>query len=404
MAQTQAQFFAANPGATAADYSAYWAEQNPVKAARAAAQQIVTDVNTRLADITTQPAPTGGNVSSPAGDPMNWSRFGWTYKEVRVDPVTGNKEHVYVDADGVEHFGFAGAGTKPAATGATGASGTTTKTSQLTAAEERTQQNAIKALQSMFNTYNLQSLYTKIEQFVREGYNADTVALMLRETEEYKQRFPAMQTLAAKGRAISEASYIQYEQTAAHFEKQYGLPSGMLTGNVTKLLENDISAVEMQERVQMAAANSIMAPPELKTALQDYYGIGAGGLTAYFLDPAVAEPILQKQAAAAQLGAEAIRQDISLNLQTAEQLQQLGVTNAQAREGFQKTAGARELFSGVGDVTSEAEMVQGLLAGNQEALANLNRAAGSRRARFQQGGEYLTTSGGSVGLGSAATS
>lgn len=271
------------------------------------------------------------------------------------------------------------------------------------AADDAAKQNAIKTLQGIFNTYGLSSLYEKIKQYVQEGYSADTVAIMLRDTDEYRQRFPAMKTLASKGRAISEAAYIDYERTASQFEKQYGLPSGMLTGNVTKLLENDISATEMAERVQMASANSLMAPQELKDTLSKYYGISGGDLAAYFLDPTIAEPILQKRAASARIGSEALQQGIGLDVYGAENLQSLGVSQEQARAGFQQIAGARELFSGAGDITSENEMIQGLLAGNQEAMAGVQRAAGARKARFQQGGEYLATSGGAIGLGSAAT-
>lgn len=271
------------------------------------------------------------------------------------------------------------------------------------AANDAAKQNAIATLKGIFNTYGLSSLYGKIEQYVQQGYSGDTVAIMLRAEPEYAARFPAMAELASKGRAISEAAYIDYERTAAQFEKQYGLPSGMLTGNVTNLLKNDISATEMAERVQMAASNSLLAPQELKDTLSKYYGISGGGLAAYFLDPTIAEPILQKQAAAARIGSEALRQGIGMDVYGAENLQSLGVSQEQARQGFQQVAGARELFSGVGDLTSEQEMISGLLAGNQEAMAGVQRAAGARKARFQQGGEYLATSGGAVGLGTAAT-
>ena len=273
----------------------------------------------------------------------------------------------------------------------------------LTPAQAQAQQNTLASVQAIFGGYGLQSLYGKIEQYVKDGYNGDTIALMLRQTDEYKQRFPAMAALAAKGRAISESSYIDYERTAASFEKQYGLPSGMLTGNVTSLLTNDVSSAELMDRVQLASANSLMAPPELKKALQDYYNIGQGGLTAYFLDPTVAEPLLQKQAATAQIGAEAYKQGIGLGLDTASQLQQLGVSSQQARQGFQQVAGANELFSGAGDTTTQAEMIQGVLAGDQTALQNVNRAALARKARFEGGGDFLTSQSGMAGLQSAAT-
>jgi len=271
------------------------------------------------------------------------------------------------------------------------------------AAKAQDQQNTLKKLQGIFTQYNLTSLYSKIEEYVKQGYSSDTIQVMLRDTAEYKDRFPAMAELAKKGRAISEASYIDYERTAAQLETQYGLPKGMLMGNVTKLLTGDVSATEMAERVQLASANSLMAPKELKQTLQDYYGIGNGGLTAYFLDPAVAEPLLQKQAASARIGSEALRQGIGLDVYGAENLQSLGITQDTAKQGFQQIAGLQELTSGAGDVTNNQEMVAGLLAGDQGAVAGLQRTAGSRVARFQQGGSFLSDKGGASGLGSAAT-
>jgi hypothetical protein len=261
----------------------------------------------------------------------------------------------------------------------------------------------LKRLQGVFAQYNLTSLYNKIQEYVQQGYSDATIQVMLRDTDEYKARFPAMAELAKKGRAIDEASYINYERTAAQLETQYGLPKGMLTGNVTKMLVGDVSATEMADRVQLASANSLMAPKELKDTLSNYYGIGAGGLTAYFLDPNVAEPLLQKQAAAARIGSEAVRQGIGLDVYGAENLQELGITQDAAKQGFEQIAGLQELTSGVGDTTSNKEMIAGLLAGDQEAVQNLTRASQSRTARFQQGGQYLASQAGVTGLTSAAT-
>lgn len=271
------------------------------------------------------------------------------------------------------------------------------------AAAEQAQRNNLAILKGTFDRYNLSSLYAKIEEYVKQGFSNNAIEVMLRDTPEYKERFPAMEVMAKKGRAISEASYIDYERTAAQLETQYGLPKGMLSENVEKLLVGDVSATEMAERVQLASANSLMAPAELKQALSDYYGIGQGGLTAYFLDPGVAQPLLQKQAAAARIGSEALRQGIGLDVYGAENLQELGISQEAARQGFQQIAGLQELTSGAGDVTSNAEMTAGLLAGDQAAVAGLNRAAGARVARFQQGGQYLASQQGVTGLTSAQT-
>lgn len=271
------------------------------------------------------------------------------------------------------------------------------------AATKREQDQTIAQVQAIFSTYGLNSLYTKIVDFVRQGYTGDTVSLLLRQTPEYKQRFPAMAALSAKNRAITEAEYINYESTSAALERRYGLPKDMLMGNVTTLLENEVSPAELNDRVMMASASSIQAPKELKDQFKQYYGIDEGGLTAYFLDPAIATPLLQKQVAASQIGTEAARQGIGIDAYGAENLQQLGIDQQAAREGFSNVAQQKGLSSGAGDIATQSDLIGAQFGANAEAKKNVERAAGGRLGRFQGGGEFLQTQKGAVGLGSAAT-
>ena len=265
------------------------------------------------------------------------------------------------------------------------------------------QKETIAAVQSIFRSYGLESLYSTIEKYARQDYSASTVALMLRETPEYAIRFPAMKVLNSKKKGFSEAEYIEYERTAAAYEVQYGLPSGMLKDSVTGLLEADISAAELLDRVQMSSASSISAPPELKETLKNFYGIDSGGLAAYFLDPTIAAPILERRYNAGLIGSEAARQKVNLGVATAENLQGLGVDQAQAREGFATVAGARGLTQGRGDVTSNMELIDAALGGSAEAQKNVTRASKAKTARFEGGGSYLQDSKGGSGLGSSST-
>lgn len=266
------------------------------------------------------------------------------------------------------------------------------------------QDQTIAQVKAIFNTYGLSSLYTKIEEYVRKGYSADTVALVLRETPEYNQRFPAMKALSAKNRAITESQYIEYESTAAGLERRYGLPQGMLMGNVTKLLENEVSPDELNSRVLLASSAAIQAPQDIKDTLQRYYSVGSGGLTAYFLDPAVATPLLEKQYAAAQIGAEAMRQNIGIDVGVAETLQGLGISTEEARQGFGVVARQTpEFTSGRGDVTTQKTLIDASLGGSEAARQEVERVGGSRVARFQGGSGFGPGEKGAVGLGSAAT-
>lgn len=269
--------------------------------------------------------------------------------------------------------------------------------------ENRRKQNAIATLRGVMDEFGLQTLMAKIEQYVVDGYDADAVMVLIRTTPEYKQRFPAMEALAKKGRAISEAAYIEYEKAASGLERQYGLPAGMLMGNVTELLEKEVSTTELNDRVLLAASSAYQMPAEFRTQFQEYYGIDSGGLTAYFLDPDLATPLLQRQFGAAAIGSEAARQNVGVQVGLAEELQTLGITQEEARTGFGEVAARRGLTEGRGDVVTQEQLIRGGLVGDEAAMQQIERAAGARVGRFRESGGFVASERGVVGLGTSTT-
>ena len=271
------------------------------------------------------------------------------------------------------------------------------------AEEARRVQNASAVMKSLLTEYNMSSLYDTVVGYIKQGYDPDAVMVLIRTTPEYKQRFPAMETLAKKGRAISEAAYIEYEKQAAGLERRYGFPTGMLMDSVTDLLTNEVSASELNDRVILASAAAIQAPDDIKNQFMNYYGIDVGGLAAYFLDPTKATPLLEKQFASSVIGTEAARQGIGIDAYSAENLQGLGITQEQAREGFGTVARGRNLSQGRGDVATQEQLIQGTFAQNEEAQRAIERAQKARTGRFQGGGGFAGSTQGITGLGTAAT-
>lgn len=265
--------------------------------------------------------------------------------------------------------------------------------------------SSVQALRAIMDDYGLTDLMSEITNWVQQGMDEGAVLAMIRTTDSYKQRFPAMAALSSKKRAISEAAYIEFERNAAQLERAYGLPAGMLgTDAVTNLLTNEVSARELEERVTMAAAGAFQTNQEVKDTFKNYYGIDSGGLTAYFLDPARAQPLLNKQYAAAQIGAEAVMAGIGADTQFAEEAVMAGINREEARQGFGKAAGQKGLTQGRGDVVTEKQLAASNLGiGSAQDAADIERAAGARLGRFQGGGDFLQTQKGNVGLGSAAT-
>ena len=252
------------------------------------------------------------------------------------------------------------------------------------------------------NDYGLGSLLAKVTQMVQEGLNSEAVMAQVRQTTEYAERFPAMKTLAGKQRVISEAEYIAFERNAASLERSYGLPEGMLgKDQVTKLLENEVSAKELGERVNMAAIGAFDTSVEVKDQFRDYYGISSGGLTAYFLDPDQALPLLERQYVASQIGAEAQIQEFNFDVKQAERLTEAGITRESARQGITNAANQRAFQGGFGDTVTQDQLIDASLMGDSAAQKSIERVKKGRQGRFDAGGGYASNKDGVTGLGSA---
>ena len=270
---------------------------------------------------------------------------------------------------------------------------------------QQRQQAIIGSLRAAFADYGLAELFPNIEDFARRDLTEGAILLELRKTEAYKNRFPAIEALARKGRVITEGEYIAFERNAAQLERAYGLPAGMLDSRdtVANLLTNEVSARELEERVTLAAAGAFQTSQEMRDTFQRFYGIDSGGLTAYFLDPDKAMPLLNKQFVSSQIGAEAQMQDITIESGLAEQLVTAGVDQARAREGFGQVRGMRGLSAGRGDVATQGELIGATFQGQQDAAESVRRAQAARVGRFQQGGGAIATQQGVAGAGTAAT-
>lgn len=271
------------------------------------------------------------------------------------------------------------------------------------AARTAAQDATAAQVQNLFESFGLGSMYGKILEYARRGYGADTILLHLRQTPEYKTRFPAMEALNKQGRAMTEAQYVDYEKQAAGIEQRYGFPKGMIMGSVTELLVGNVSAAELNDRAQIAVADSLQAPDDLKKTLSDYYGLDPEtALRAYYLDPNKALPLLEKQSAAARIGTWANRQGVSgVDRALAEDLQGIGVTEAEAEQGFGRVAYQAGLGAGKGDVADQTTRIDANLRGDAAASAAVERAALARRGRFEGGGQFAESKQGIAGLGSA---
>ena len=207
--------------------------------------------------------------------------------------------------------------------------------------------SAYDLLLSEFKSYGLDALVTPLRSLIEEGVSPSEFTLRLRETDAYKKRFAANAQRRAKGlRALSEAEYIGTEDQYQDVMRRYGMPESYYTkgemgiqSGFEKFLAGDVSAVELEDRIQIAQDRVLKSNPEVSKALKEFYpGISNGDILAYVLDPANAIENIKRKVTAAEIGGAAIQSGLKTNLTRAEELMAAGITKGQAQEGFQTVA------------------------------------------------------------------
>jgi hypothetical protein len=202
------------------------------------------------------------------------------------------------------------------------------------------QRDAFSAVETLFASYGLASLAPDILTYVQQGYGGDTISLLLQNTDAYKQRFAGNAVRQKNGYAVlNPGEYLALEAQYKQISQSYGLPQGFYDNpqDFVNLIGNDISANEYQDRAQQAYTFTSGADQASMQAIQQFYGLGQSDVAAYFLDPSKAQSLIDKQAAAATIGALAIRNNVQgLQVGQAEQFVNQGVTGSQAQSGMQR--------------------------------------------------------------------
>lgn len=343
-------------------------------------------------------APTPGRTgSSGARNYNNQAQAGYQYAPGAVDP------NYYQTRQSGSQAPVPGSQPQTDPTGTN--SNTETGETPEQQAERLRRANQAAIIRAQFDALGLGDLAGQITSWLQEGYDADAMMALVRTTQQYKDRFPAMAALQAKGKSITEQQYMDYEQAMGQYERLFGLPQGMLSSKdqVTKNLTNELSVREVEERATKASASIYQLPQEFRQTMQDYYNVDSGGLAAYFLDPDIAAPLLEKQYVAGQIGMEARLRSVGVDKTLAEALQERGVSREQAATGFQTVAGMGGLAVGKGDTASQQQAIGATFGTDPNSQQAVERAAKSRVNRFEAGGSFAQDKSGVSGLGSAAT-
>ena len=266
-----------------------------------------------------------------------------------------------------------------------------------------TDRDAYAAITALFSSYGLESLASKVYDYVKNGYSSDTVSILLQDTKEYKERFAGNEARKKTGLPVlSAGEYLATEASYRQIMQSAGLPAGFYDSptDFSSWIGQNVSPTEIQSRVDLATQATILANPNYKKAL-NAMGIADGELTAYFLDQKKSLPFIQKAAATAQIGAAALGQDLTFDQTYAETLATSGITADQANQGYAQIAGEASTMQGLasiyGTTYSQREAEQATFQGNVGATDKRKRLASQERANF--GGAAGTASGGLAGRG-----
>ncbi len=264
--------------------------------------------------------------------------------------------------------------------------------------KRRAGQSAYDLLYSQFEQYGMGSLVESLKGFIQEGLSPAELTLRLRGTDAYRKRFAANTARIAKGLgALSEAEYIGLEDQYQNIMRNYGLPATYYTrGDMgrqegfEKFIANDVSALELEDRIATAQKRVINANPEVTAALKQFYpDINTSDILAYTLDPEKGLEAIKRKVTAAEIGGAAIAQGLGTGAARAEELAGYGVTKEQAQQGFQTVAGVVPRGSQLASIynatpytqqTAEAEVFG--LAGAEEAARQRKKLVGLEKAAF----------------------
>lgn len=267
-------------------------------------------------------------------------------------------------------------------------------------------EDALAYVKGILDSYGLGSLGDWAWQQIQAGHTGDRVLQDLRQRDEYKQRFAGMEARQANGfSAISEGEYIAYENSVQQMMRAAGMPVEFYDqpSDFANMIGKNVSASEMQARINDGFLAASQAPADVKDALVSMYGLSQSDLAAFFLDPDRALPLIERQFQAAQIGGAATRTGFgAVSTAEAEGLAALGVNGEQAQQGFGTLADNKELFTEmVGETTgdiSREDQLAAVFGDDADAKAALEQRAGARRSAGSGAQAFSIGQGGSSGL------
>jgi hypothetical protein len=270
--------------------------------------------------------------------------------------------------------------------------------------------SAYNLLLSEFSRYGLEALVTPLRDLVKQGLEGPEFQIALRNTDAYQKRFIANADRIKKGLvALSPAEYIALEDGYQSLMRNYGLPASYYAkdslgtqAGFNKLIANDVSALELEDRIVTAQKRVLDAAPEVTTALKQFYpDITNGDILAYTLDPEKGLTEIKRKVTAAEIGGAALSAGLNTSLTDAEYLRRYGVTAETAKQGYGVISGGLERGRQLASIYQQPDYNQAVA---EEEVFNLPGQTESQQKRKKIIGLEKATFGGQTGVSSGALS
>jgi hypothetical protein len=253
------------------------------------------------------------------------------------------------------------------------------------------QRDATTILTDLFTQYGLGSLANTIAGYIKQGYSADAITVLLSQTPEYKQRFAANDIRIKRGLpALSPAEYIATERSYRQVMSAAGLPTGFYDSNsdFTNFLANDMSPTELKSRVDTATEAVNQAPAGTLDYMKQWYN--TGDLVAYALDPTKAQTLVEQRIKAAEAAGVGNGQGVNLTRQQGELIGATGVNLSQIQQGVgfvgQNIQATNKLDQIYGGNVTQDDLVKEVFQNDAAAGKKRDVLASKERAAFSGAG------------------
>jgi hypothetical protein len=273
------------------------------------------------------------------------------------------------------------------------------------------QNDAFAYISDLLSSYGLPGLSDWAWDQIVQGSSSDQIIQSMRQQPEYAARFPGMALRRAAGlNAISEGEYVSYERQAQQLMRAAGMPAGFwdTPEDFAKLIGNDVSVNELNQRITNAYLRVATAPAEVRSAFTNFFGPdGDVAFAAYFLDPDRAMPLLDKAVTEAEIAGTGARFGVGIDEAMAGRLADIGVNLGSANQGFGQLAQRASLFdesvSERRDLQINQEGVAATFGTDTESAGLVQRRQEQRAADFSGQDGAAVTQKGIVGLGSTSS-